>query len=291
MKTSTHNNRQPEQPEIAVEVATNHKSPAERLPNAADAEELCIAVSASVENGSRQSRSFLQKYGYAGSFKTIDEIYPSVFSSHAALKSQGEFCQAQGIPNAVSNRSAYFTELVSERLKANQQCIEVLYVASGSYRNIAEFFESHPTAKVKFTCVDVDERAIDHAKTVCGQWLDRITFIISHALNIELGSKFDLVWSSGRFDYFDDRGFVAMLLTRLISLAKPESARVVICNFINPESSATRQEIGDWFLNYRTPEQVVELALACSEAASSMEVNCKEENVDFLLRVSVGQPR
>ena len=249
-----------------------------------DIETLRIAFGPAMGEGTMQGRSFLQKYGYAGDFEIIDEIYRNVVSDDPALKEWDKFYHAQGAPKAVRNRKAYFKQVVSETLRGNPLGIEVLDIASGPCRDIAEFFEANPTANVRFTCVDVDERAIAYAKTVCAPWLDRITFIRSNALRIRLDKTFDLVWSAGLFDYFDDRGFVA-LLSRLIGFAKPDAMRVVVGNFVDPNPSTAYQEFGDWFLKYRTREKLVDLALACGVDASSIRVESEEEGINLFLRV------
>ena len=275
---------------LAEWFATVSKARTEGLITEADIEDLRIAFGPAMGDGTMQGRSMLQKYGYAGDFEIIDEIYRSVVSDDTTLKGWDEFYHAQGAPKAVRNRKAYFKQVVTGTLAANPQGIEVLDIASGPCRDIAEFFEANPTANVHFTCVDIDERAIAYAKTLCAPWLDRITFIRSNALRIRFDKTFDLIWSAGLFDYFDDRGFVA-LLSRLTSFAKPDTGQVAIGNFVNPSPSAACQEFADWFLNYRSREKLVELALACGAAESAIKVKSEEEGINLFLHIVFGQHR
>ena len=270
---------------LAEWFATVSKLRTERLITEDEIKNLRIAFGSAMGDGTMQGRSLLQKYGYAGDFEIIDEIYRNVVSSDPALTRWDEFYHAQNAPRAVRNRKAYFKNLVTETFVANPQGIEVLDIASGPCRDIAEFFKSNPKAKVNFTCVDIDERAIAYAKTVCAQWLGRITFIHSNALRVRFDKKFDLVWSAGPFDYFDDRGFV-VLLTRLIGFAKPDEARVVISNFVDPNPSAACQEFADWFLRYRTREKLVELALVCGVPESAIKVESEQQGINLFLRIA-----
>lgn len=268
---------------------TISKARTEGLLTEPDMEVLRLAFGPAMGEGTMQGRSFLQKYGYAGDFEIIDEIYRNVVSTDPDLKGWDEFYHAQGAPKAVRNRKAYFKQLVTEMLIAKPQGIEVLDIASGPCRDIAEFFAANPTANVNFTCVDVDERAIAYAKEICAPWLDRITFIRSNALRIRLDTKFDLVWSAGLFDYFDDRGFVA-LLSRLIGFAKPDVGRIVVGNFVNPNPSAAYQEIADWFLQYRSRDELFQLALKCDVAWANIKVESEEEGINLFLQIASGKP-
>lgn len=235
-----------------------------------------------------QGRSLLQKYGYAGDFEIIDEIYCNVVSEEPALAAWDRFYHAQGAPKAVRNRKTYFKQLVREALAANPQGIGVLNVASGPCRDIAEFFKETPEANVQFTCVDIDERAIVYAKDVCGRWLDRMTFVRSNALRLRLDKRFDLVWSAGLFDYFDDRGF-KVLLAKLMKHAAPGFGQVVVGNFVNPSPSAVMQEFSDWFLEYRTEDQLVELATACGVSPDAIQVDREPEGINLFLRICLRQ--
>lgn len=252
-----------------------------------DLARLRSAFGPAMSDATMQGRSFLQKYGYAGDFEIIDEIYRGVVSKEQALSGWDEFYHAQGAPKAVRNRKTYFKQLVGETLAANPQGIEVLNVASGPCRDIAEFFEENPEASVKFTCVDIDERAIVYAKNVCASWLDRITFIRGNALRMRLNQRFELVWSAGLFDYFDDRGF-KVLLVKLLGLAAPDSGQVVVGNFV-PNPSAACQEFADWFLQYRTKDQLVELARACGVRPDAIQVESEAEGINLFLRICWGQ--
>jgi len=275
---------------LAEWFASVSKARTEGLLSDADMEELRRAFGPVMGDGTMQGRSLLQKYGYVGYFEVIDEIYRCVVSSDTALKSWDEFYHSQDVPKAVRSRKTYLKQLVTDTLAANPQGIEVLHVGSGCCRDVAEFFEASPRAKVNFTCVDADERAIDSAKMVCAQWLGRITFVRSNALRVRFDQKFDLVWSAGLFDYFDDCGFVA-LLSRLIGFAKPDVGRIVVGNFVDPNPSAAYQEIAGWFLIYRTREKMLELALECGVAAPNITVESEEEGINLFLRIAVGQPR
>ena len=73
-----------------------------------------------------------------------------------------------------------------------------------------------------------------------------------------------------------------------MSFAKPESMRVVVGNFVDPNPSAAYQEFGDWFLKYRTRDKLVELALAAGVPCEAVQVESEEEGINLFLRIASG---
>jgi SAM-dependent methyltransferase len=95
--------------------------------------------------------------------------------------------------------------------------------------------------------------------------------------------KFDLIWSGGLFDYFSDRMFVR-LLGRLLKAVRP-GGEVIIGNFSpsNP-SRAYMELLGGWCLEYRSKQQLLDLA---QELVSGDEISIEgePEGVILFLRI------
>lgn len=234
-----------------------------------------------------QGRSLLKPFGYAGDFKIIDEIYQAEHTPHPHLRRWDEFFHAQAATQAVRNRKDFFKRLIRKSLDARraQRPLRVLNIASGPCRDIAEFLAQHQGANVHFTCVDVDQRAVDYGRNVCSAWSDRVLLIRANALRLRLDSTFDLVWSAGLFDYFDDRGF-AFMLRKLFEFAAP-SGKVVVGNFGDFNPSAAYQEFGDWSLVHRSAAVLMELAQeSCGVPKSAIQVDSEPTGVNLFLQVT-----
>ena len=241
-----------------------------------------------------QGRSYLKKYGYAGDFEIIDEIYLKTVNPNLRFKAWDEFYQTQGAAKAVRNRKTYFKNTVHDLLMmhaalgaepSHSSPIKILNVASGPCRDVAEFFEEHPHAQVHFTCVEAEANAIAYAQNICAHWLDRITFLHENAFKLQLDEQFELVWSAGLFDYFDDRAF-ALLLNKLIKFTKPTDGQIIVGNFSDANPSIAYQEIGgEWMLNHRSSHKLKTIALKCGYALGNIDVESEEEGINLFLRI------
>ncbi len=207
-------------------------------------------------------RHILDKpYGYAGDFEVIDWIYAKrVAASTDRGRFWDEFFHVQDAPLAVNwRRHRFFDELclVVEDREARQKPIRILSVGSGPCREIVDGLKAlalDPDG-VAITCVDIDPTSVAYAKRLIQAELPRFDrsfmFHIGNAMRFRSQVKFDLIWSAGLFDYFNQKQG-AFLLRRLASFAR-EGSRLVIGNFAS--SHATRAWIewcGQWFLTHRS---------------------------------------
>ncbi|MDM0072781.1 class I SAM-dependent methyltransferase [Variovorax sp. J2P1-59] len=253
------------------------------LIGASEMGELRQAFGAALSPATMQGRSFLKRHGYPGDFEIIDQIYQQVTSGDPSLRRWDEFFHAHGAAKAVRNRKVYFGAALDELSRSGNR-VDVLNVASGPCRDLAEFFESHPSANIHLTCVDQDANAIAHGQELCRRWLDRVEFVQANAFRFRTNARFDLVWSAGLFDYFDDRRF-AVLLSKLLSLAR-EGGEVVVGNFNEGNPSAAYQEIcGDWPLNYRSAASLLDVARACGVPDEAIRVESEPERINLFLRI------
>ena len=233
-----------------------------------------------------QGRSLLKRRGYAGDFEIIDDIYRQTISSNESLKRWDEYFHSQAAAKAVRNRKTYFISLLESLLRNHDSIrpLRILNVASGPCRDLAEFLSKHEDPAINFTCIDIDPDAIAFAKRLCAPWKDKIAFVQGNALRLRLPDEFDLVWSAGLFDYFDDRGFV-LLLKRLLTFADKHHSQIVIGNFTEPNPSISYQAFGDWLLTHRRQDLLKELASRCRIASDQIEIDSEPEGVNLFLRI------
>ena len=131
----------------------------------------------------------------------------------------------------------------------------------------------------------MDQRAIDYAQGVLGESAKKIKFVNKNILRFNPTQQFDLVWSAGLFDYFDDKVFLHLLKRARQWVSQDGS--LVIGNFNEDHNpSRTYMELfGDWYLNHRTVEQLTDLALQAGGEAENISVGREEENVNLFLHV------
>ncbi|MDQ3272750.1 MAG: class I SAM-dependent methyltransferase, partial [Pseudomonadota bacterium] len=161
----------------------------------------------------------------------------------------------------VRNRKGYFKQLLSQYAgkHAGPGPLRVLNVASGPCRDVAEYFEQSHSARVHITCLDQDADAIAHARRLCRPFAASVDFVQGNALKFSSERKYDLIWSAGLFDYFNDEWFVAALKRLARGLTRDGS--LVVGNFSpsNPQR-AYMEVFCEWELHHRSSEQLLALA-------------------------------
>ena len=219
-------------------------------------------------------------YGYAGDFHIIDRIYTNDISS--SYPKWDNYSLLNSAAQAVRNRKNYFKEIVGQSMREGGS---LLNIASGPARDLYEFYSENPTFDFKTTCVEMDEKAINYAKIVNTKFLNKIDFINKNIFYFETDKKFELIWSAGLFDYFDDRAFV--LLLKKFSKWLKKDGQIVIGNFndSNNPSRAYMELFGEWNLKHRTEEQLYSLAKEAGFKTENITVGREPENVNLFLHL------
>jgi hypothetical protein len=197
---------------------------------------------------------YLKPYGYSGDYDIIDKIHTNFINENYKLFNNYSInlCGAQ----AVRNRKNYLNNSIVSITNSHQ--LNILNIASGPCRDIKEFYDGNKDAKIHFDCVEFDPKAIDYAISVLDGYSKNVNFINKNALRFTTDKKYDLVWSGGLFDYFDDNIFVR-LLKRYSTFLK-ENAELVIGNFSPNNPSKAYMELMNWKLNYRDKNHLLQLA-------------------------------
>lgn len=234
-------------------------------------------------------RSLAKKYGYAGDFESIDHLYQQSLSINPTGAKWDLYFHQHSACKAVCNRKEYFKSLLKDRLVGTKQ-YHLLNVASGPARDLKELYDelNDRHGRLLTTCVDMDADAISFAGQMTSEYRDQIEFVNNNAFKFKTVNKYDLIWSAGLFDYFSDKAFRLMLL-KFKAWLKP-GGEIVVGNF-NQSHNPTRpamEIIGDWFLNHRTEEQLMELALDAGWPKHQIFVGREPENVNLFLHLSSG---
>lgn len=229
--------------------------------------------------------ALLKKYGYAGDFMMIDKIYTGNSPANPFFNSWDQYFQNHAAPKAVRNRKTYFKQLVHQRLN-KQNTVKLLNVASGPGRDLFELYkEKKSEYQLSAVCVEMDKHAIAYAETLTNTYADQIHFINKNIFKFETEEKFDIIWSAGLFDYFDDRAFV-FILNKFKNWVAPHG-EIVIGNF-NQHHNPTREYMelfGDWYLHHRSKKQLIALAIEAGFEENQLAVGHEEENVNLFLHI------
>ncbi len=161
---------------------------------------------------------------------------------------------------------------------------EVLILGSGPATDVYEYLSDHPDSGLHFDLIDLDQRAIDYAKEKNAKFLDRLNFIRMNVLRFKTHKFYDLVWSAGLFDYFKEKHFIYLL--RKYNEFVAEGGEMIIGNFSdeNP-STGGMHAILEWYLNQRSPEELVYYAVEAGAKRENVYVDKEPLGVNLFLRV------
>jgi extracellular factor (EF) 3-hydroxypalmitic acid methyl ester biosynthesis protein len=228
-----------------------------------------------------QGLAFVKKHGYAGDFEIIDKIYTKWHSDNPEFHTWDQYFHNQTAPQAVRNRKEFFKETLRELALENcNDSIHVLNLASGPCRDIFEFFEETQDLRFRFTCIELDPNAIAYAKNLLGAYAERVEFINQNIFRYKPESQYDLVWSAGLFDYFDDNTFTK-ILARFTS-----QPYIIIGNFsdANP-TSGYMEVIGEWYLNCRGAGLLRRLAKDAGFLKDHIRIKHEPTEVNLFLHI------
>jgi len=224
----------------------------------------------------------LKPHGYAGDYEVIDMIYKNYLSEHQELTNWDQYFNWVAASKAVRNRKQYFKNILN---KKKGKPLQVLNIASGPCRDVLEYFEEENPTDLTFDCVEADINAILHATKLNRKHLPHITFHNKNIFKFTTDKKFDLIWSAGLFDYFDDTTFTD-LIARIHHFVKP-GGELIIGNFNVVNSSRGFMEILlGWFLYHRSEAQMETLArTACGDKLKNVSIESEPEGVNLFMRL------
>lgn len=230
-----------------------------------------------------QGFCFQKPHGYAGDYEIIDRIYTQYVSDKTHLSKWDVYAQEHACAHAVRNRVPYLSQLLEKKQYTTQIAGGVLNLASGPGRDMLQFFENNPDVQVHFDCIEQDQNAVNHAQTLCKNFLHKTTFHVKNALRFQSKKKYDLIWSAGLFDYFDDQVFVFML--KKLGGMVAESGEIVIGNFSPTNPSRAYMELFEWHLHHRSPNTLKALAVAAGFSAGQIGVEKEATGVNLFLHI------
>ncbi len=228
--------------------------------HADDVETFRKAMSGILHPGTIIGFSYTKPFGYNGDFFIIEKIYQQYVNPDPRYRKWDEFFHRLPAAVAVINRKKLAVGMLHKlNRKADGKPRHVLILGSGPVTEVFEYFQETENNYLYFDLVDLDQRAIDYAKSKHKANLSYLTFYNKNVIRHTPDKKYDLLWSAGLFDYFKDKHFVFLLKRYYEFVAR--GGEMVIGNFnIDNPSRKIMEVLGDWFLYHRSAEELLGFA-------------------------------
>jgi extracellular factor (EF) 3-hydroxypalmitic acid methyl ester biosynthesis protein len=253
-----------------------------------DAERTALkgAFAPAMTNETLQGHVLNKPHGYAGDYEIIDRFYTFYTAPDERLAKWDHYLHSFPAVKAVRNRKRYIKELLREKVVQQSGAgFSMLNLASGPARDLYEFFCEHPDAPLHAECIDLDGDAIAFAKKLLGTFGDRVAFYNKNILRFTPKRQYDLVWSAGLFDYFNDEIF-KRLITRFLKAVKP-GGELIVGNFCSTNPDIPYMELLEWHLYHRSADDLIGLAMQCGVSREAIAVDQEPEGVNLFIRIRV----
>jgi SAM-dependent methyltransferase len=159
----------------------------------------------------------------------------------------------------------------------------MLSVACGHLRE-ATMSRAVPAQQVsRFVALDQDELSLAVVRESASDCIEPVCSSIKALFRGELADeRFDLIYSTGLYDYLDDR-IATKLTSRLFQMLNP-GGRLVIANFVPDIWCAGFMEtFMGWSLIYRNSDQMLALTSALPEEDVAGRRTFNEKNANIIL--------
>ena len=227
---------------------------------------------------------YIKPFGYPGDFKIIHNIYRIHVNPDRKYRNWDMFFQNQEGAHAVRNRKDYFIKCCRELEQRDTDQTRVLILGSGPATDVKEYLDINPGSRIHFDLVDFDQNAINFARAQNSIFNGTIDYFKINVLRFKPYLWYDMIWSSGLFDYFKDRHFVYMINKYYKYVA--EGGEFIIGNFSNSNPTKRLMEVlSDWYLNHRSRYDLIRMALEAGINEKLVDVDMEELGVNLFLRI------
>jgi hypothetical protein len=234
------------------------------------------------------ARSFHKPRGYAGDAVLIDYIYARDcrLGEQEPVTELGERifrfnCETPACA-AVRTRRDLVASII-DQVCAMSDHPKILSVACGHLREASLCRSVSAGESGRIVALDQDELSISVVTREVSEFgVVPICSTIKSLFRGELAhEKFDFIYSTGLYDYLDDR-VATKLTSRLFAMLNP-GGRLLVANFV-PDiwGAAYMESFMDWRLIYRTPEQLDSVASEVPQSEIARRVLFTEKNANIV---------
>jgi SAM-dependent methyltransferase len=233
-------------------------------------------------------RAYSKPRGYAGDAEMMDYIYgreedwappPASPLGHSIF----EYTTAAPAPEGVRARRAFIASQI-DRLAEETHFPRILSIASGHLREVGLSSSIRRRKIGRLVALDAD--ALSSAEvTRCYSRLgvESVTATFRRLLSTRGDKEFDLVYSTGLFDYLNAR-WARRLVTSMFNVLRP-GGNLLVANFLPGIRDVGYMEtFMDWNLIYRSRQDMIELTMDIPEEEIKRVTLISEEcrNILFL---------
>ena len=235
--------------------------------------------------------AFQKPRGYSGDAVLIDYMYRlkscGIEDSYIGRELHGELSLA-GSVSAVRWRANHIAKEIEKFQQKMGRKIDVISVASGHLRELA--YINNANEKInRFVCIDQDKQS-NHVVRKAYSHLpfmeiidDSINYIYKRKLE---GQEFDFIYSSGLFDYLNDK--LASRMIEVLYSNLREGGQMIIPNFLKGiQEKAYMETFMKWNLIYRNEEDMRILCSTLEIPSDKKEIYYDDMNRVVYLKLSL----
>ena len=248
-----------------------------------------------LDAGSLQHHARFKPHGYAGDHEMLTRICEETCCEDPLGSAFDRYFLSQAAPQAVRSRTRQTAAaLVSHRIRSNREKYHVVSVGAGPAIDLGEALalltQEHRSA-LHVILLDVDPYALKFARQRLEPLLPsgalrcirENLFRLAQLADFEekLGTP-DFLVCPGLFDYLDDEPAISLL--KLFWRQLGEDGLLLVGNFAphNP-TRAYMEWIGNWYLTYRTANQLGQLASRANIPPDQLTIGCESLGIDLFL--------
>lgn len=231
-----------------------------------------------------QGHTFHKPRKYAGDFELLDKIQTCSVTSDEHYANWDRYFHSCEAPRAVRYRIQYLVGNLKEIMDYRKKRFSFLNIASGPCRDIFTFFSTYPDADIEIDCVEYDPDAVSFSRDLLKEYSDRINFHNTNFLKFPFPKKYDLIWSAGLFDYFDDILFLRKL-KQMIQNLNP-GGKIIIGNLADSNPSRYYMLLFKWIVYHRPVDHLITLAKAAGAKEKNISIQKESLGVNLFLHIS-----
>lgn len=242
------------------------------------------------ERGNYITWSLRKPYGYAGDFRIIEDIYENNPTTLGVDRLFDNYFMMSSISIAVRNRKNDLKRMATNFVSNRQgEPLRIMDLASGPCREVQELYTEQKELykNVTFDCYDSDKHSITFASQRLKN-IPNVNFIHENAVRIAfrkdihslINQKYDLIYSTGLFDYFEER-LSTKLIGNLKQLLKPNGVMIISSvrdKYSNP-SVHFMEWVGEWPLVYCDDDSFRSYFVNAGLKKSQLELNYEQQGI------------
>lgn len=251
-----------------------------------------------------QNHARTKPRGYAGDHEMLDRIWRQricdsgddggAVSMRLLAPIFDRYFQRQAAPQAVRERYALCAAMIAESCFARGRGAGAFRVASigsgpAAELDLAARLLGHSRKALRLTLFDLDDEALSAAREkLTTRQVEHLTTVRTNLFRLarrpqEFGGPYEAIVCTGLFDYLEPPA--ASELMRAMWERLSPSGWMMVGNFspANP-TRAYMEWIGNWYLKYRTREELAAIADAAGIPRGAVEIMTERTGVNLLLR-------